>query len=118
MVGLLSGGGSALLNSVFASIYPSGVLHVPTQTEDDGGSITETWADIAIKVQTDRVTEAMRQQPGYADADVRVIILSAGVDAITSDMEATDGRGERWELSVIGQDPCGSHWECAGVRAS
>ena len=116
-MGLLDGGGASLLNSVFAGIYPTGTLWVPTRTEDEGGSITNGWDDTPIKIQTDRVTDAMRQQSGYTDADVRVIILSAGVATVTNDMEATDGRGDRWKLSVIGQDTAGSHWECGGVRA-
>lgn len=115
-MGLLTGDGSSILNSVFGAIYPSGVLIRRTITEDAGGSQTVATSSIAIKVQTDRVTESMRQQPGYTDKDVRLIVLSAGVDVITSDDQITDGNGDTWNLIDPSKDTCGSHWEIRGQR--
>jgi len=77
-LGLLDGQGASILNSVFASIYPTGTLVRRAITEDAGGSQTVTTSNVAIKVQTDAVTEVMRQAAGYTDTDVRVIILSPG----------------------------------------
>ena len=115
-MGLLDGGGAAILNSVFSAIYPTGSLIRRTITEDAGGSQTVTKTTVAIKVQTDRVTEVMRQAAGYTDTDVRVIILSAGGPSVTSDDQVIDGRGGRWALIDPALDACGSHWEARGQR--
>lgn len=113
----MTGDGWAALNSVFARLYPTGTLHVPTRTELAGGSFSETFANTSIKVQDDVVTEAFRARPGWANAESRLIVLSAGVSAVTTECEITDGRGVRWRLRAADLDPCGSHWDCAGVRA-
>jgi len=112
----MTGDGSAILNSVFGAIYPSGTLIQRTITEDAGGSQTVTTTSVPIKVQTDRVTESMRQQPGYTDKDVRLIVLSAGVSAITSDDQIIDSRGDTWSLIDPALDVCGSHYEMRGQR--
>lgn len=117
MGGLLTGGGASLLNSVFAAIYPDGTLWKEVRTETTGGDFTTVPTAVPVKVQTDRVTEAMRAAPGWADAEVRLIILSAGVGVLNTDDEVTDGNGDRWRLRTADRDTCGSHWECAGVRA-
>lgn len=115
-MGLLTGGGASVLNSVFAAIYPTGTLVRRTITEDAGGSQTVTETTQAVKVQTDAVTEVMRQSAGYTDTDVRVIILSAGVAAVNSDDWVIDGRGNTWALIDPALDVCGSHWVARGQR--
>ena len=117
-MGILDGGGSSILNSVFSAIYPTGSLIRRTITEDAGGSQTVTKTTVAIKVQTDRVTEVMRQAAGYTDTDVRLIVLSAGVADINSNDEIIDSRGDRWAVIDPAVDPCGSHWEMRGQRAN
>lgn len=117
MSGLLTGGGASLLNGVFGAIYPTGTLWVTTRTELTGGDFSTSEDGVPIKVQTDRVTEAMRSRPGWTDAEVRLIVLSAGVNSLDTDDEITDGNGDRWRLKTADRDTCGSHWECAGVRA-
>lgn len=117
-MGLLTGGGAAVLNGVFASIYPTGALVRRTITEDAGGSQTITETTTAIKVQTDGVTEAMRTASGYTDTDVRLIVLTTGLNGdITTDDEIVDGRGDRWRVTMPSLDTCGSHWEIRGQRA-
>ncbi len=115
-MGLLDGGGASVLNSVFAAIYPTGTLVRRTIIEDAGGSQTVTQATQAIKVQTDAVTEVMRQAAGYTDTDVRLIILSAGVASVTSDDWVIDGRGNTYALIDPALDACGSHWVARGQR--
>lgn len=115
-MGLLTGDGSSILNSVFSAIYPTGTLIRRTITEDEGGSQTVTTSNVTIKVQTDAVTEVMRQAAGYTDTDVRVIILSAGVPAVTSDDQVIDGRGDTYALIDPSLDTCGSHWVARGQR--
>ena len=117
-MGLLDGGGASILNGVFASIYPTGTLIRRTITEDEGGTQEVTQTTQPIKIQTDTVTEAMRSAAGYTDQDVRVIILSAGVDTVTSDDQVIDGRGQTWNLIDPSLDACGSHWQARGQRVS
>lgn len=117
-MGLLDGGGASILNGVFASIYPSGFLIRRTITEDAGGSQTVTTATTAIKVQTDRVTEAMRVAAGYTDTDVQLIILTVGLGGdVTTDDHVIDGRGDTWAVTMPALDTCGSHWTARGQRA-
>lgn len=117
-MGLLTGDGASILNGVFGSIYPDGSLVRIVTTEDAGGSKTRTMTFVPIKVQTDGVTEAMRAASGYTDTDVRLIVLTAGLNgAITTDDEIIDGRGDRWKVTVPSLDTCGSHWEIRGQRA-
>lgn len=117
-MGLLTGGGASVLNSVFAAIYPDGTLRRETITEDAGGSQTVTTVNIPIKVQTDGVTEAMRNAAGYTDTDVRLIVLTAGLGGpITTNDKIVDGRGSVWAVTMPSLDTCGSHWEIRGQRA-
>ena len=116
-VGLLDGGGASILNGVFGGLYPSGSLVRRTITEDAGGSQTVTETTTAIKVQTDRVTEAMRAAPGYTDTDVALIILTAGLGGdVTTDDHVIDGRGDRWSVTMPALDAFGSHWTVRGQR--
>lgn len=117
-MGLLDGGGASILNGVFASIYLDGELIRRTITEDAGGSQTVTDTRQDIKVQTDGVTEAMRVADGYTDDDVRLIVLTGGLNGpITTDDKIIDGRGDTWSVSMPSLDACGSHWEIRGQRS-
>lgn len=117
-MGLLTGGGASILHGVFSSVYPDGSLVRIVMTEDAGGSITPSETVLPIKVQTDGVTEAMRTASGYTDNDVRLIVLTIGLNgAITTDDEIIDGRGGRWKVTMPSLDTCGSHWEIRGQRA-
>lgn len=117
-MGLLNGGGASLLHGVFNGIYPSGALVRRTIAEDSGGSQTVTSTETTIKVQTDSVTEAMRQAAGYTDSDVRLIVLTAGLTGdITTNDKIRDSRGTLWSVTMPALDPCGSHWTIRGQKA-
>ena len=117
-MGLLDGGGAAILNGVFASIYPDGELIRRTITEDAGGSQTVADVRIPIKVQTDGVTEAMRTADGYTDTDVRLIVLTGGLPgAITTNDKVQDSRGDVWSVTMPVLDAAGSHYEIRGQRS-
>jgi hypothetical protein len=115
-MGLLDGDIAAAFGAVFGSFYPDGTLHHAVRTEDDGGSITRTWTDTAIKVQVDAVTESMRAEPGYTERDVRLIVLSHGITEPTSEDQITAG-GRRWSLGNVAADPANSHWIIRGTPA-
>jgi hypothetical protein len=69
--------------------FHAGLLHWPGEAVyDDGGSIITpgTPIEFPCMVQIDQVTEAMRQEAGYTDTDVRLIVLAPGLErAVDSD---------------------------------
>ena len=117
-MGILNGGGAGILNGVFASIYPDGVLIRRTISEDAGGSQTVTDTTHRIKVQTDSASEVMRQAEGYTDTDVRLIVLTGGLNGpITTNDKITDSRGDTYSVTMPILDACGSHYEIRGQRS-
>lgn len=117
-MGILTNDGSRVLNSVFGGLYPSGALIRRAIVEDAGGSQTVTDTEVPIKVQTDAVTEAMRNAAGYTDTDVRLIVLTGGLTAdITTNDKIRDSRGTLWSVTMPALDPCGSHWTIRGQKS-
>lgn len=114
MMGLLDGGGAALMASVFGGIYLDATLHRPTTTDDGMGGGSSTFADEPVKVQLEAVTEAMRQAEGYTDRDVRILMLASGVPRPNSDCEVTVS-GTRYAIQPpVGTDPAQSYWDMRG----
>jgi type 1 fimbria pilin len=78
---------------------------------DAGGSIVTpgTVVNRTCTVQIDQATEAMRQAAGFADGDVRFIILSASfegeIDTDTTVSIATGAFAGTWLVSSIQRDP-------------
>lgn len=104
--------------SVLSSVYGDGQLIRVTMDRGPGGVMIPTEAaPIAIKVQVDRCTEAMRQVAGYTADDVRLLILQAGVTGPkpTSD-DIIVARGERWKIYELYEDPARSYWGGRGVK--
>lgn len=111
-MGMLDGGGAALMSAVFSGIYLDGTLHRPTLTDDGMGGGTSTFADEGVKVQLEAVTEAMRQADGYTDQDVRILMLASGVARPDSDCEVTVGATRYMIQPPVGTDPAQSYWDC------
>lgn len=112
-MGLLDGGIAALFSTALSGLYLDGTLHTGTgdPVYDDDGNITgySGAGDVAIKVQVDAATDAMRQADGYAEGDARIIVLAHGVATITSDHTVT-ARGKHWRILSAEQDAAASHW--------
>ncbi len=109
---------AALFCEAFGSIYLAGTIErdgVPTY--NTGGDITGyAGADsIAIKVQVDTASQAMRSDAGYAEGDVSLIILTYGISSLTADDEVSIG-GTRYSLQTVDLDAANSHWICRGRR--
>lgn len=116
-MGLLDGGGAALMAAVFGGIYLDATLHRPTITADGAGGGSTTYADEAVKVQLEAVTEAMRQAEGYTDKDVRILMLADGVTRPNSDCEVTVS-GTRYSIQPpVGTDPAQSYYDMRGRPA-
>ncbi|HWK65395.1 MAG TPA: hypothetical protein VNS34_10665 [Rhizobiaceae bacterium] len=113
-----------IFGSVLSSIYGDGQLIRVTMDRQPGGSgIPVEQPPVPIKVQVDACTEAMRQQAGYTDKDVRLLVLQAAVDGpeLTTDdivmaRDFRSGEMRRWKLFGITQDPARAYWEMRGIR--
>lgn len=119
MSGLLDGDGiKNMFNSVLSSIYGKGVLIRTTMVRQSGGVMVPVdQPPVAVRVQIDRCTEAMRQAQGYTEKDVRMLVLQAGVPGqmITSNDKIV-ARGQTWKLYEIYEDPARVYWGGRAVR--
>ena len=113
-----------LFGSVFGEVYSEGELIRVSMVRQPSGSLVATEsAPVAVKVQVDVCTEAMRLAPNYSDTDVRLLVLQAGIaggDITTDDIiRAKDRNGvlKRWKVAgQVTQDPGRSYWEARGVQ--
>jgi len=107
-----------IFGSVLSVIYGDGQLIRVTMERQPGGVVIPVEEPpVPIKVQVDACTEAMRQQPGYTDTDVRLLILQSGVSGAkpTTD-DIVIAKGQRWKLYGITEDPARAYWEMRGIR--
>lgn len=119
MAGLLDTGViRSIMGRALAGIYGDGQLIRVAQVRQPGGVyLPVPQLPVAIKVQVDRCTEAMRQAEGYTAQDVRLLVLQEGVPgpAPTSD-DIIVARGERWKIYEVYEDPAQSYWGGRGVK--
>jgi hypothetical protein len=121
-MGLLSGGGAALLDSIFAPLYLNGVIYKQEIVQDDGGDTVTLYAEYDAKVQVDSMDERMRSEEGAASENRRIIVLANSTAAvIDTDCEVMALEGPyanaRFQVASVNSDPCGSYRECRGRRA-
>ncbi|MFC6487363.1 hypothetical protein [Nitratireductor sp. GCM10026969] len=113
-----------IFGSVLSSIYEDGqLIRVVMQWQPGGTEIPVEQPPVACKVQVDVCTEAMRQQEGYSDTDVRLLVLQstvAGADLTSDDIivakDFRTGDWQRWKLYGLTQDPARAYWEMRGIR--
>ncbi len=122
-MGLLSGDGATLLNSVFSPLYLNGRIFKTQIVYDAYGELTKTFAEYDAKVQVDSMTESMRGQEGAADDDRRILVLTQSTSApMDSDCEiiCDEGpyQGVMFRVATVSSDPLGSYWEIRGRRAA
>lgn len=90
---------------------------------DDGGSIVTPGVPVIrpCTVQIDSATEAMRQTDGFADGDVRFLILASsfagGLDTDAEVRVATGPFAGRWLVAALERDPAGVGYVGRGRRA-
>lgn len=108
---------AGLVSEAVGGPYAAGKLvYAGTPVKDDGGDIITpgTPSEVDCRVQVDRATEAMRQEEGFLERDVRLLVL--GPDFLTTDPDVavTDGpfAGQSYSLQTVGRDPLGFGWEC------
>lgn len=114
-MGLLDGGGAAIMAAVFGGMYLDADLYRPATTPNGkGGGTTSDGTPQAVKIQLEAATEAMRQTQGYTARDVRILMLANGVDRPTTEHEIAHG-GIRYAITgPVGRDPCGAYWDIHG----
>lgn len=84
---------------------------------DEGGSIIDPGEPVhrSCSAQVDACTEAMRASEGYAEKDVRIIILAATLEgALTTDSEIEMLEGDtvgRFSVQSVDHDTMGAYWE-------
>lgn len=118
-MGLLDGGLSRILTPVFASFYLPAALQAgtgdPIYDDATGEIIGYEGGDVSCKAQVDAATDAMRRSDGFAEGDVRLIVLALGLPELTSDHEISVS-GVRYRLQSVERDPALSHWVCRGRK--
>lgn len=104
--------------------FVAAVIHSPgVPVIDVGGSIVTpgTPVERACLAQVDVATEAMRGSDGYADGDVRILVLADGLSGtITTDerIEIEDGPSAGlWSIEAVSRDPAGIGFELRGRRS-
>jgi hypothetical protein len=90
---------------------------------DGGGSLSAPRQRIARDciAQVDAATQAMRSADGFADGDMRILVLA---DSLSGEI-TTDSRVEilagphigNWLVASVARDPFGAYWELRGRRA-
>lgn len=91
-----------------------------TPVEDSGGSIVSPGTPLRVdcSAQGDAATEAMRQAEGFADKDIRLIVIGlAGLDTDATVAIATGPHAGRWSLQSCERDPAGVGFVCRGRKA-
>lgn len=95
-----------------------------TAEYDTGGSIVTPGVPVSLncKAQIDSPTEAMRNDPGFLERDMRVLVLSATLDGVlNSEAKIVVASGEHagtWSLESVTGDPAGIGWECRGRKVA
>ncbi len=105
---------------VGAGYRPGVVITSSGATFDDGGSITAPGvvSERDCFVQVDEATSAMRQAEGYAEGDVRLLVLAGGLSGpLTPDARVRVTSGPHVGLYSVRSavlDVAATHWDCRG----
>lgn len=103
--------------------YDAAVITASDAVYDDGGSIVTPGKRLErpCQAQGDAVSEAMRLEPGYADKDIRLVVLSPTLDGgLDTDALVRISGGPHiglWSVQSVTRDPIGIAYVCRGRRA-
>lgn len=110
------------ISAQFGGPYHAASIHRTTFTRISGGDMLPAETQIPCRVQIDRVTEAMRSNPAFSDAEVAILVLRASFTGnLTTDdrivAEAGEFEGVVWKLTApIDRDAMGIYLQAGGVR--
>lgn len=108
---------------VGAGFWPAEALTETAPVFDSGGSIVTPGAPVvrACSAQVDSVTEAMRQQDGFTEGDVRLLVLAgtlSGPLSTAARIRVTAGpHAATYSVESVALDVASTHWDCRGRRA-
>lgn len=115
MSGILDGDLGSYLVGVFSGLYSDGTLSYATITRDiSTGDLSSVATTVACKLQVDRATHRMRDEPGYQASDAAILILNTLTRQPQQGDTVTDAQGRTWLLASSSIDPAQSHYECRG----
>lgn len=105
---------------VGAGYWPALIITSSGATFDTGGSITAPGVvtERDCFVQVDEATQAMRAAEGYAEGDVRLLVLAGSLPGgLTVDARVRVSAGPHVGLYSVRSavlDVAASHWDCRG----
>lgn len=115
---------AAAFSAALGGPYHAAIASWPgVPVKDDGGSIITPGVPIAkpCQVQVDSTTEAMRQEAGFRDTDVRLLVLAATLDAdldTDATVQVTEGpHVGSYSVQTCFRESFGIYWECRGRAA-
>lgn len=98
------------------------VITPGTPVLDTGGDIVTAGSPLnrTCRAQADSATEAMRRAQGFADGDIRILVLSASLDgSITTDDRVEISSGPfagTYSVESVARDPANVGFELRGRR--
>ena len=97
--------------------YREATLHRSTTNDNGKGTITRELDPFPVRVQVDSFSQGQRPE-GYAEDDVRLLILSAGVRALPNgrlqDDDLVTVAGQTFAIAGPTRDPLDTHWTARG----
>jgi hypothetical protein len=110
-MGLLDGGGAALLGSVFSGVFLAATLHKAVGTDDGMGGWNVALTPYDIKVQKDDFSAFFRSQNNIPAKDAKFIVLQSGAGAAPAPDDFLVLSAATWKVvSVVSVDPAGATW--------
>ena len=120
-MGILDGGGAALLTRIFSPLYLPATVYRLATTYDNRGDMQRTETAANCRAQVDSATDRMQRRPDYVTTDRAIYILA---DTLAGDLpgdaevvvHSGPYAGTRWKVAEpIDRDPAGAYWRCRGV---
>jgi hypothetical protein len=112
------------VSAMFGGPYYDAIIRSKGQpVYDDGGSIITPGTPISrvCQAQVDVATQDMRNEVGFTDGDVRILVLADTLDggvSLDDDIELLGGAHiGTWQIQSISVDPFGIYYELRGRRA-
>ena len=120
-MGLLDGMLAPIVHGAFQATLLNGTIKQRVLADNGKGGLTVSApAPVAIKVMVDPATELMRQEDGFNDRDVALLILAHGVPFPTPDHEVTISEGpdagDYHVMAPIVKDAASTHYIARGRR--
>lgn len=108
-----------LFSSALAPLYEDAtfIRSIMLCHEETGAVYITQAAPLPVKVQIDTCTETMRQEHGYSDEDVRILMLQAGFKGAKPNSDDIITMGSmHYKIATVQEDPAHSFFDIRAVR--